>query len=213
MRCLVLGALVVLCGCAERDNPWDPVNRQGQEEIPQAKLPVPGLTSKVVLPDSSNRDPDNPYFANIQSALRAVEPGDTVWIQGGRDYPLTNGLEMVQGGSAYRWVVLRSFQGEARLVDARPGTISALLTLTGPGYVQIQGLAFVLCKSAGFRANGLQGPLRIDSCRFDSNGTYGLEMRGLRREIVLRTLQLRGNGFKPPLSVDSPVDSQGVHFE
>jgi hypothetical protein len=211
MRCLVLGALIVLGGCAERDNPWDPANRMASGETLPA-LPLPGPASKVVLPDSSNRDPDNPYFANIQSALRAVEPGDTVWIQGG-DYLLTNGLEMVQGGSAFRWVVVRNFGGEVRLVDARPGTISSLLTVTGPGYVQIQGLAFVLCKTAGFRANGLQGPLRIDSCRFDSNGTYGIEMQGMRSDVVLRNLRLKANGFKPPISVGSPVDSQDVRWE
>lgn len=213
MRRLVLGLLVGLFGCAERDNPWDPVNRSAVPDSPvRPLLPTPGATSKVVLPDSASRDPSNPYFANLQTAMSAVEPGDTVWIQGGRSYLLSTGLQMVLGGSANRWVVVRSFAGEARIVDGRPGTISSLLTLTGPGYVELKGLAFVLCSGAGFRANGLQGPLRIDSCRFDSNATYGLETRGLRDALQLRHLRLKGNGFSPPLSVESPVDSLDIRF-
>lgn len=212
MRRLVLGSLIALAGCAERDNPWDPVNRSSL--LPSVLvLPVPGPGVKVVLPDSASRDPDNPYFANVQSALVLVEAGDTVWIQGGRSYALTSELRMVLGGTKFRPVVIRSFGGEARFVDSGKGAISSLMTLNGPGYVEMKGLAFVRCTGAGFRANGLQGPLRIDSCRFDSNGTYGLETRGLRDALVLRNLRLRGNGQAPPLSVESGVDSVDVVLE
>jgi len=211
MRRLCLGILTVFCGCAERDNPWDPVNRMAESGATQ--LPVPGPGVKVVLPDSASRDPANPYFANIQSALRSVEAGDTLWIQGGKTYSLGTGLELVLGGAAYHWVVVRSFGGEVRLVEARPGTISSLLTVTGPGYVELRGLAFVQGSGAGFRANGLQGPLRLDSCRFDSNGTYGLETRGLRNSLVLRSLRMKGNVNSPPMSVETVVDSVDVRFE
>jgi len=211
MRRLCLGILTVVCGCAERDNPWDPVNRAA--EGASSRQPVPGPGSKVVLPDSASRDPANPYFANIQSALRAVEAGDTLWIQGGKTYSLGTGLELVLGGTAYHWVVVRSFGGEVRLVEARPGTVSSLLTVTGPGYVELRGMAFVLGSGAGFRANGLQGPLRLDSCRFDSNGTYGLETRGLRSSLVLRNLRMKGNVNSPPMSVETVVDSVDVRFE
>ena len=136
MRRLVLGLLVGLCACAERDNPWDPANRSDMAQAALPAQPVPGPSSEVVLPDSASRDPANPYFANLQSAMSAVKPGDTLWIQGGRSYVLTTGLEMVLGGAAFHWVVIRSFGGEARIVDGDPGSISALLTLTGPGYVE-----------------------------------------------------------------------------
>jgi hypothetical protein len=214
MRRLVLGLLVGLCACAERDNPWDPANRSDMAQAALPAQPVPGPSSEVVLPDSASRDPANPYFANLQSAMSAVKPGDTLWIQGGRSYVLTTGLEMVLGGAAFHWVVIRSFGGEARIVDGDPGSISALLTLTGPGYVELRGLAFVLCSAGdGFRANGLQGPLLLDSCRFDSNGTYGVETRGLQDSLVLRDVSLIGDLAKPPLLVDSPVDSQEVRFQ
>ena len=218
MRRLVLGLWLCLCGCAQRDNPWDPVNVSGATSNtdttkPQATTPVPGATSKVVLHDSASRDPSNPYFANLASAIASLDPGDTLWIQGNRSYVLSDGLQMAFGGSAYNWIVIRSFGGTARLVDGRTGTISSLLTLTGSGYVELRGLAFVRSLGAGFRANGLQGPLKIDSCRFDSNGTYGIETRGLRDTLFLRDLLLRANRNRPPISVETPVDSLRVRFQ
>jgi len=215
LRRSALGLTLLLAGCAERDNPWDPANRPATENpTPQVPvLPKPGPTSKVVLPDSSSRDPSNPYFANLQSAVASLEPGDTLWIQGKRDYTLSDGLQMAFGGSYYKWIVIRSFGGEARLLDGRPGSISALMTLTGPGWVELRGLAFVRCKGAGFRANGLQGPLRIDSCRFDTNGTYGIETRGLRDSFTLRHVRLVRNVGKPQLNSETVLDSLDVRIE
>ena len=215
LRLGAFGLTLLFAGCAERDNPWDSAARPASPVIqaPKPFQPKPGPTSKVVLPDSSSRDPSNPYFANLQSAIASLEPGDTMWIQGGRDYTLSDGLQMAFGGNYYQWIVIRSFGGEARILDGRPGSISALMTLTGSGWVELRGLAFVRCKGAGFRANGLQGPLRIDSCRFDTNGTYGIETRGLRDAFVLRHLQLRRNVGKPQLNSETPVDSLDVHIE
>jgi hypothetical protein len=166
-----------------------------------------------VLPDSASRDPSNPYFANLASAIASLDPGDTLWVQGNRSYVLSDGLQMAFGGMRYNWIVIRSFGGTARLVDGSNGGMSSLMTLTGSGWVELRGLAFVRSHGAGFRANGLQGPLRLDSCRFDSNATYGIETRGLRDTLFLRDLSLSRNGKSPPISVETALDSSRVLFE
>ncbi len=211
MRRWLLGACLALGACAQRDNPWDPVNMAAASV--SVKPPQPSATSKVVLPDSASRDPDNPYYANLASAIAGLEAGDTLWIQGNRDYVLTEGLQMSFGGSRYSWIVIRSFGGAAHLVDGSSGAVSALLTLTGSGWVELRGLGFSRSHGAGFRANGLQGPLRLDSCVFDSNATYGIETRSIQDSTHLRSLRFRANGTEPPLFINTAFDSVDVRFE
>lgn len=199
--------LLAIGGCAERDNPFDPVNRVGVVDPPPpvAPEPRPGPTSLVVDPDSVCRTCD--FYGTLGSALAQAQPGDTIWIQGGRTYTVQDLLNIAKGGSFLKPLVIRAYGGEARFVPARDG-IQNLLRVSQP-YIELRGLAFVGAAGDGVLVNNVSGPVRLDSVRIDSCGVAGIGV-GLRAgpagvHLSLHDLRLRYNATAPALQLDPGV--------
>lgn len=196
--------LLALGGCAERDNPYDPANGfLHVAPAPEPLEPRPSSTSLIVDPDSVCRTCD--FYGTLETALAEAQPGDTVWIQGGRTYAVQDLLNVSKGGTLYQPFVIRSFGGEARFVPARRG-IQNLLRVSQP-YVAITGLAIVHAEGDGVLVNNVAGWVRIDSSRIDSCGVSG-EGVALRAgpagvRLRLHALTMRGNASSPALRLES----------
>ncbi|HXP90826.1 MAG TPA: hypothetical protein VN931_07865 [Fibrobacteria bacterium] len=191
------GLLLVAClwGCAERDNPYDPANLVSRAVDTAAKLPVPGEGIRVVLPDSAGRA--SAYYGNIQSALADLNPGDTLWVQGGITYP-TMGLNLSHGGARLLPVVIRSFGGEARIL-ARSTVPNCLII--SQGWAKITGFAFVGATGPAVRTVGdstITGDVWIDSSRIDSSYT-ALDLRNLAGTAHLLDLSMTADSLVPPV--------------
>jgi len=206
-RFLFILPFLVMGGCADRDNPFDPVNRQpGPRQTPDtAKVlvpePRPGPTSRVVDPDSVCRTCD--FYGTLGSALAESQPGDTVWIQGGRTYAVQDLLNVSKGGTFFKPFVIRSFGGEARFIPARDG-IQNLLRVSQP-YVEIRGLAFVGAAGDGVLINNAMGRVTLDSMRIDSCGGVGLRAGPAGVHLWLRDLRLKHNAVSPAMQLDPGV--------
>ncbi len=216
---LLVLPLLALEGCAERDNPYDPANgylaRAPEDTVRKDTTPPeprPSRTSRVVDPDSVCRTCD--FYATLETALSEAQPGDTVWIQGGRTYQVQDLLNISKGGTLLRPFVIRSFGGQARFVPARAG-VQNLLRI-GQAHVHIRGVAIVGAEGDGVLVNNVSGPVRIDSSRIDSCGLsgFGAAVRagpaGVR--LSLHDVQLRHNATSPALQLSPGVelDTSGV---
>lgn len=204
-RTLLVLPLLAIGGCAERDNPYDPSNGFVGPARPIIDTvepePRPSKTSRVVDPDSVCRTCD--FYGTLETALAESQPGDTVWIQGGRTYQVQDLLNISKGGTFLRPFVIRSYGGEARFIPARSG-IQNLLRVSQP-YVDIQGIAIVGAEGDGVLINNVVGPVRIDSSRIDSCGISG-DGAALRAgpagvRLSLHDLQLRHNATSPALQL------------
>jgi hypothetical protein len=199
---LAILPLLALGGCAERDNPFDPANRQSVGPTPVVvPEPRPTTTALVVDPDSACRG--CPFYGNIDAALANSHAGDTVWIQGGRTYEVDL-MNLSKGGTFARPFLFRSFGGEARFVPSRKG-IQNLLRISQP-YVVIRGLAFVGADGDGVIVNNVVGPVTIDSSRIDSCGESGMGAalragNGVR--LRLHHLRLTHNATTPALTLEA----------
>lgn len=206
---IALLPLLAIGGCAERDNPYDPINGfsgtnppNGDSVVPE---PKPSETAIVVDPDSVCRTCD--FYATLETALAESQPSDTVWIQGGRTYAVQDLLNISKGGTFLRPFVVRSFGGEARFIPARDG-IQNLLRISQP-YVEIRGIAIVGAQGDGVLVNNVVGPVRIDSSRIDSCGISGAGV-GLHAgpagvHLVLHDVQFKHNATSPALRLDAGV--------
>jgi hypothetical protein len=195
-----VGVALLLVGCAERDNPYDPVNRPLERQAVDTNwVPKPHDSVKVVLRDSATRSGQNGYTGNIQEAFTTVHSGDTLWIQGGnRYYPIyEKPLTLSNGGSERFPLVVRSFGGTAifRLlpVDGKEG--SSCLLITQP-YVKLIGIAFVNCQTAIF-AQGRGGPIILDSV-FIEKSKIALDFKLWAGTVKLHHVQLTGTVEDPP---------------
>jgi hypothetical protein len=193
------GVLLVLCfwACAERDNPYDPVNRAARPMDTGAKPPVPSASIRVVLPDSSGSR-GSAYYGNIQAALADLNPGDTLWVQGNRTYPISGLLRVSHGGARLLPVVIRSYGGIARIL-ARSAVANCLLIDTGGGAVHISGFAFVGATGPAILANGVAGDIWIDSCRIDTSLT-AIEMRDITGTVHIHDVTMTADSLVPPVS-------------
>ena len=82
LRTVLVGAALLLVGCVQRDNPFDPVNLPSERKPDStAWIPKPDDTTLVLLPESTSRN--SPYIGNIQNAFNTVLGGSTLWIRGG----------------------------------------------------------------------------------------------------------------------------------
>lgn len=199
---LAILPLLALGGCAERDNPFDPANRQGGPIDPPAiPEPKPTATALVVDPDSACRG--CPFYGNVDAALANSHAGDTVWVQGGRTYEVDL-LNLSKGGTFARPFLFRSFGGEARFVPSRRG-VQNLLRISQP-HVVIKGLAFVGADGDGVIVNNVVGPVTLDSSRIDSCGESGIGAalragNGVR--LRLHHLRLTHNATSPALTLEA----------
>jgi len=195
--------LLVLCfwACAERDNPYDPANRPtGQVVDTGPRLPVPGPGIKVVLRDSASRANSQlpyHYFANIQSAFDTLDPGDTLWVQGGRTYS-TMSLTLRRGGARLLPVTIRSFGGEARIL-ARSLVPNLLVLEQGAVFVHISGFAFVGATAPAILGVNIPGDIWIDSCRIDTSYT-AIEMRNIAGSVRIHDVTMTADSLVPPVS-------------
>jgi len=204
---ILLLPLLAIGGCAERDNPYDPSNGFAPPNPPVIAVPEPKPTETalVVDPDSVCRTCD--FYSTLETALTESQPGDTIWIQGGRTYLVQDLLNVSKGGSFLRPFVIRSFGGEARFMPARDG-VQNLLRVSQP-YVEIRGIAIVGAQGDGVLVNNVAGPVRIDSSRIDSCGVSGagaaLHAGPAGVHLILRDLQLKHNATSPALLLDAGV--------
>jgi len=198
---LALLPLLSLGGCAERDNPFDPINRQTVPTPPQAPEPRPTTTALVVDPDSACRG--CPFYGNVDAALANSHVGDTIWVQGGRTYAVDL-MNLSKGGTFGSPFHFLSFGGQARFVPSRKG-IQNLLRISQP-YVVIRGMAFVGADGDGVIVNNLSGPVTLDSSRIDSCGESGTGA-GLRAgsgvRLRLHHLRLTHNATTPALTLEA----------
>lgn len=180
-----------LWACAQRDNPYDPLNATRNSDT--AVAPTPSSSIRVVLPDSAGRT--SSYYGNIQSALADLNPGDTLWVQGARTYAISGLLRISHGGARLLPVVIKSFGGEARIL-AR-SSVSNCLRID-QGWVRISGFAFVGSVGPGILASGVAGDVAIDSCRIDTCGS-GLDLRNIYGALKLHDLGMVGDTLVPPV--------------
>lgn len=194
---IVVSVALLLAGCAQRDNPFDPVNlplqRQGTDT---AFVPIPHLFNLVLLPESSGRN--SPYYGNIQSALTDVRAGDTLWIRGGEKYYSTFGtLNLKYGGSDLLPVVIRSFGGQALIrADTIHGEKSSSCLWIQQPFVKVVGLTFMNC-GTGIFASSLDGPLTLDSVRIEFT-EIALDFQRVSGVLKLHHVQLNSNVADPP---------------
>lgn len=204
MKGWVVLLVLTFWACAERDNPYDPANRAVRKTDTGAKLPSPHPGVKVVLPDSASRDnnygrdTDYVFDGTIQSGLSRLNPGDTLWVQGGRTYAVSNGLDLMFGGARLLPVVIRSFGGEARVL-AR-SRVENLLTIQNGGMdVHLHGFAFVGAIGPAIIAVDVPGDIWIDSCRVDTS-LFAIEMRNVSGTVHIHDVAMRGDSLVPPVS-------------
>lgn len=182
---------VLLWACAERDNPYDTPN--GSTRASESTVPTPSSSIRVVLPDSAGRT--SSYYGNIQAALADLNPGDTLWVQGGRTYAISGLLRVSHGGARLLPVVIRSFGGQVRIL-AR-SSVSNCLRID-QGWVHITGFAFVGALGPGILANSVTGDIWIDSCRIDTCGS-GLNLQNVYGKLRLNDLSMVGDTLSPPV--------------
>lgn len=190
---------LLLVGCVERDNPFDPVNRQVTYRAKDTFfLPIPRLYNLVVFPESAGANRSGPYFGNIQAALAQVRAGDTLWIHGGEKfYPVYGGLTMRYGGSDLMPIVVRSFGGAAMIrFDTTVGTkVGNCLGITQP-YVKIVGFIFMNCQT-GIVASSLNGPITLDSIQIQ-NSQVALDIQQVKGLVKLHHVTMTSNVAAPP---------------
>ena len=205
MRWWALLALCLPLGCAQRDNAFDPAN--GYRSIDTTPVvPVPSGSIRVVLPDSAGRG--SQFYGNIQAALADLNPGDTLWVQGGRTYAISGLLRVSHGGVRLLPVVIRAFGGEARIL-ARSSVLNCLRI--DQGWVKIAGFAFVGAQGPAVIGSGVAGDVWIDSCRADSSGA-GFDLRDMRGKLRMRSISMTADTLVPPFVFlnDTGLDTSGL---
>lgn len=207
-------AVLVLCfwACAERDNPYDPANRStGRIVDTGAKPPVPSESVRVVLLDSSGYR-GSAYYGSIGAALADLNPGDTLWVQGNKTYPINDLLRVSHGGARLLPVVIRSFGGVARIL-ARGSVRNCLFIDTGAVDVHISGFAFVGATGPAVIASGGAGGIWIDSCRIDTSYT-AIEMRNISGSVHVHDVTMTADSLVPPVSFQNIglLDTARLHW-
>ena len=200
LRRILVGAALLLVGCAERDNPFDPVNRPlVRQPVDTVRYPVPGLFNRVLLPESLDRlCTGDCYYANPHTALSDMSSGDTLWIPGGNRYfAIDRSLTLRVGGTARNPVVIRSFGGQAtiRLVPLNGNAATFCLEITQP-FVRIEGITFINCETSIFAAD-IAGPLSLDSVKF-VNSLIALDLQRIRGRAKLHHVEMTGTVQYPP---------------
>lgn len=200
LRRISVGWALLLVGCAERDNPYDPVNNPlVRQVVDTIRRPVPGLFNRVLLPESLDRTCTGYcYYANIHTALAEMESGDTLWIPGGdRYFTIDRSLTLRAGGSERNPVVIRSYGGKAtiRLVPKEGIPATFCLEITQP-FVRIEGITFINCETSIFAAD-INGPLVLDSVQFVKS-EIALDLQRIKGRTKLHHVLMTGTVQNPP---------------
>lgn len=194
MRRAFLLVVLFLLGCVQRDNPYDPANGYRKPIDTTPLIPVPRDSSiRVVAPDLAGRG--SAYYGTPDAALAEANPGDTIWIQGGRTYPIRGTLRAGHGGARLLPIVVKSFGGEARFVP-RAGVPNCLRIETY-GWIKFSGFAFVGTEQVAIIASGTEGDLWFDSCRVDSGG-QAFDFRNMVGTLHLTNITMTDNLQSPP---------------
>lgn len=192
-------AVILLAGCTQRDNPFDPVNLggRGYPEPDTRFAPVPHEHNIVVWPDSVDRSqlykPYRNYTASIQSLGGMIQAGDTIWVKGDTVYDLRGGLTFGGNGNELNWVVIHSFRGQVRFREAS-NVLGDCMTLKDP-YVKIVGLSFSNCR-VGIRTAFAAGPVALDSVKIDISDT-GFAFRSVG-DVRIRHVEMTEMKSNPP---------------
>lgn len=211
-------AALLLClagGCAERDNPFDPVNlprRPAPDEPVAIKVPVPRPHVKVVNLDSTGPNRHNPNFdASFSTALSKSGAGDTIYVPGGV-YGLSGAISIINKGSRNAPLVVLAYGGRPHFRLVPPINPSDHLYQLNCLYIEKSHL-----KMVGFSFSGAQefailvggsvsdeGSLDLDSIQIDSS-FQGLNVRNLRGSVRVRNLWITRWAQN-----EVPVNFQGI---
>lgn len=197
---LVLGvAALLLVGCAQRDNPYDPANKNDPERPPPPPVefhPLPGPDNIVIWPDSAgSRGNPTQYVGGLQTGFGQARGGDTVWIHG-EEYEIKGQLTLYQYASELMPIVIRSFGGPAIIQYVGTSSLDEVCLPIDQGYVKIVGVTFRNCRKAIFASN-FSGWLVLDSVTFDRNYA-ALDIQQVRGKVSLSNIVLQGNTDSPP---------------
>jgi hypothetical protein len=196
---MVVVAALLLVGCAQRDNPFDPANHPLERQVVDtAWVPKPHDSVKVVLRDSATRSEKNGYTGNLPEAIKSVVSGDTLWIQGGSKPYLIYGVLVIRDGGSERFpLVVHSFGGQVliRLLPTGGNLPTTCLQITQP-YVKLVGVTFINCQTAIF-AQGSGGPIILDSVQIQ-NSLVALDFNFWGGRLQLHHVNLTGTVQDPP---------------
>lgn len=205
---------ILLAGCTQRDNPFDPVNLagKGRVETDTRFAPVPHEHNIVVWPDSVDRSqlykPYRNYTASIQSLGGMIQAGDTIWVKGDTVYDLRGGLTFGGNGNQLNWVVIHSFRGQARFREAS-NVLGDCMTLKDP-FVKIVGLSFSNCR-VGIRAAFATGSIALDSVKFDISDT-GIVFRNAG-DVRIHHVEMTEMKLDPPFVFSSDTKLDTMDFK
>jgi len=204
-RGAILFALAWIAGCAERDNPFDPLNLSSRPDSgTKVDILVPKLRDhvKVLMEDSAKKYqgmPNPPYAGNLMSALSTMVPGDTLYIYGGGgEYTLSGQITIAKKGALGHPIVIRSFGGQVVLRSNPPPDkerYQKFCLEILESHVKIVGLTCIGGKEYGLKAGNedlpTDGSLELDSVRLE-NPTNGIAVTNLRGPVVIRNLVIQG---------------------
>lgn len=219
----LLLALAWLGGCAERDNPFDPVNLLPQprpESKPYLWIPKPQGHVKVLLPDSSGRGGGVPYFGNLTSALSTMVPDDTLYVYGGGgEYLISGEIRITNKGSVGHPIVLIPFGGRVqfKMQPAYSDGHQLYCLRIENSHIKIRGFTFVGGEEFGIKAGeGLlaDGSIDLDSVNLEHPGG-GIEITNLRGPIRIHNMTIRGanqNAFPVRLIGNLGMDTGNIFW-
>ncbi len=124
---------------------------------------------------------ENPFY-NLQMAVDAVVPGDTIYMRGGTYYPsmMKDGhkttVRIDKNGSDDAWFSIKTFPGEFPVLNFKdqPKKVSVRGIQLDGNYWHIYGLHITQAGDNGIKVEGSHN--RIERCTFSYNDDTGLQL-------------------------------------
>lgn len=197
---LFLFTLAWLAGCAERDNPFDPVNLPERTIVPTpppppiAWIPTPSEHVRVLFKDSARIG--SPYFGNFAAAMSKLQPGDTLFVYGGSgEYSLSGTIQITNKGTLSQPIVILPFGGRVWFRMDPVGAVSEQQYclqiqnshLRMVGFTFVGGRQFAIKAGAGLLSDG---SIDLDSVDLENPGG-GMEITNLRGPVRIKNMTIR----------------------
>lgn len=123
---------------------------------------TPTGTSYYVAPNGNDANPGTlaAPFAEVQTGLVRLTPGDTLYLRGGTYFPSTS-LWIVQQGTAARPITVRNYPGETPVIDGRGRVDHHVLVTENSAWLVLAGLT--VQNAGGVYGNGISLFNTVDS--------------------------------------------------